>query len=786
MNKPVSSSQQDVILAILRGELQLDDAAGRLGITRRALSNLKRRYLKSKLPVLSGEIQAPLDALAKVMRDRWGVVHIAANAVADCYTALGYAMAQDRLWHLDFQRRQAHGRLSEILGPGHLKADRLHRTIGLTKAAESTRLSDEATMVLNAMSDGINAWMEADHPRPVEFDLLEYEPEPWSPIDSIAVWKWRWWMLTGRLDNIAISEAARRHLPPDLFEIFMSIEAGEETIVPARREAEVGGFDSVEGSNNWVVGAGRSSSGKPILASDPHNPVWHPSQWYQAQLTAPGMDVIGAIFTGTPGVYIGHTRQTAWGVTNHTASMRDLYTEAVTQDNPEVYRESGDWQPFEVESEEIKVRGQDSNPLTICKTVRGPIVNEFVSHVDETPNPPLSLKWVGSEPFSGFESMLSLHRSKSVSDVLVALEQWPCPALNMVFADSSGRIGYHAVGHIPRRPVTWHGFRPADDPSHVWEGYYSFAEQPEWVNPDADWLATANNPPWCGRGPYMSLGNWSDGFRYRRIRERITSQETLTPGDVGQIQGDIYHARAIELAPVVGEMAKKERNKRLREIGDLLLEWDGAYAIDLVAPSVFTAFWEHWLRRVASERFPEGVVSLASGRAGGVARRLLLGEASGWFLRDDVLETEVMKTMTNALDWLRDKVGPRRSQWRWGRLHRVCFAHPASSTLELKDLLDLGPYETSGGNGTVRAAGYSFARPFEVTGLSSYRLLVDLADPARSWAVTTGGQSGHPGSSHYDDHTPLWLSDDYHPLWMDSADVEANLEAELDLVPYRE
>jgi penicillin amidase len=786
MRRRISSTQQEVILSVLKGSMTPEAGAEQLGISKRAIGALKQRYLKSKLPDPGGEVHAPLDGPVHVARDKWGIVHISANAIADCYVALGYAMAQDRLWHLDFHRRQAQGRLSEILGPGHLNADRLHRTVGLARSAETTELSDEAEMVLNAMSDGINAWMETNHPLPLEFDLLGYEPEPWSPADSISVWKWRWWMLTGRLNNIAVSEAARRHLPPDLFEMFMSIEACEETIVPGEGEAEVGGFDTVEGSNNWAVGSSRSATGKPILASDPHNPVWHPSQWYQAQLTAPGMDAIGAIFTGTPGIYIGHTRNTAWGVTNHTASMRDLYVESVPQDNPEVYREAGDWRPFDIEEEEIKVRGQAPEILTVRSTVRGPVVNAFIAPVDDLETPPLSLKWVGSEPFSGFESMLALHRSQSVSDVLRALEHWPCPALNMVFADSTGRIGYHAVGHIPKRPVTWHGFRPADDAAHIWDGYFPFEEQPHLVDPEADWVATANNPPWGGRGPYMSLGNWSDGFRYRRIRERIQSKQTHTPEEVGAIQADVSHGRAIELAPIVAEFARGGRSRRIRELGDLLAAWDGAYDTDSVAPTIFTAFWERWLVRVSSERFPERVVPLVSGRAGGAARRILLGDDVNWFPNTQDIGKVVRQTLSDALDWLREKLGPRRSQWRWGRVHRVRFAHPASSSEALEALLDLGPYETSGGNGTVRAAGYGLGRPFEVTGLSSYRMVVDLGDPARSWSVTTGGQSGHPASAHYGDHTALWLADAFHPLLMDPSDIQDNLEAELNLIPIKE
>ncbi|MDA0747098.1 MAG: penicillin acylase family protein [bacterium] len=784
MSREIPAERKAVLVRMLRGEVKPDVAAQELSISRRALTDLRRRYLNSKLPQMDGVLKAPLDGPVQVRRDRWGVTHIGANSLADCYVSLGYAMAQDRLWHLDYQRRQAHGRLAEILGPDYLRADRLHRTIGLTRAADEAEISDEAALVLESMTAGINAWMESGRsPLPVEFDLLEYEPEPWTVRDSVVVWKWRWWMLTGRLDNLVLAEAARRHLPPDLFDLFWSVEVGEETIVPGDEPAGTGGYDTGEGSNNWAVGASRSTTGKPILASDPHNPVWHPSQWYQAQLTAPGMDAVGAIFTGTPGIYIGHTRRTAWGVTNHTASIRDLYRETVPQDNPEMYREGEDWRPFEVHQEEIRVKGQAPDLLTVRRTVRGPVVNAVVSAVDGASEPPLSMRWTGAMPFTGIEAMLALQRSSSVADVLEALRQWPCPILNMVFADADGRVGYHAVGYVPRRSTTCYGFRPANDPAHVWDGFYAFDEMPGLVDPEQDWVATANNPPWGGQGPYLSLGSWADGYRFRRIRERIEAAPKHRPEEVGAIHADVVHGRAQDLAGVVARFAQQASNKKLRDFGGLLEGWDGAYATDAVAPTVFTAFWERWLRRVAGMRFPEEVISLVASRAGSVARGVLLGEENGWLPEEKDLETEVLEALKEALGWLCEKVGSRRSQWRWGRLHRVRFAHPISRAGVPEELFDLGPFETSGGTGTVRAAGYSTARPFEVTGLSSYRMVVDMADPARSWAVTTGGQSGHLASSHYGDHTSLWLADEYHPLLMDSAEIEKYLEAELKLEP---
>lgn len=779
MPRAILSQRRVVVVQLLRGQINPADAASQLGVSRKSLMHLKRRYLQSKLPKVNGQVEAPVDQPVSILRDHWGVAHIEATSLKDGCAALGYAMAQDRLWHLDYMRRLAHGRLAEILGPRFLRQDRLHRTIGLTQSAQAAAeaMSDEVRLALEAMAAGINAGIAAAQDNlAVEFDLLNYTPEPWTPVDSIALWKWRWWMLTGRLESIAQWQAVKRYLSPDLVDIFLSLEAGEQTIVPADEPAKVGGFDTGEGSNNWTVGGSLCTNGKPILATDPHNGVDLAGQWYQAQMTCPGIDAIGAFFIGTPGIYLGHTRKTAWGVTNHTASTRDLYIETVSEEHPDLYMEDGTWQPFAVEHQEILVRGEKPDTLKIRKTIRGPVMSAFVPSVGDEPQPVLSMRWVGAEATTGFESMLSLIRSQCVDDVLNALKAWPFPILNFAFADADGRIGYHAVGRIPKSKTSTYGFKKADDPDHHWTAMHAFDELPQLLDPARDWVASANNPPWGGQSPYMRSGNWSDGYRYKRIRTRIEAQDNHTIESVAAIQADVIHGRAQALVPALARIALDGPNKGIRKLGEILRDWDGAYTTDAIGPTIFTAFWEQWLERVTRVRFPAAAVRLVASKAGAVAERALLNDNPAWFPPGTDLHQEVIAALQDALSWLHKRVGTRRTQWRWGRLHTVLFAHPASANKVLANVLDVGPFETSGGTGTVRAAGASIAHPFVVTGLSTYRLVVDLAAPQNSLATTAGGQSGHPTSPNYRAQPVLWARDEYHPLLMDRADIQAHLD----------
>jgi penicillin G amidase len=769
------------ILPLLKGELNAEEVAARFGITRPEMEERQRLFLESKLPRIEGVVAVCNKGGARIRRDRWGVAHVEADRLEDGYFALGYAMGQDRLWQLDYLRRRVRGRLAELFGQSRLGSDRLMRTIGLGTAADKAveQLTQEEAAVLQALADGINvAGEEARDHLPLEFELLEYEPESWQISDSIALWKWRWWMLTGRLDLIALEEACKRHLPEELRQAFMQVEAGEETIVPGAEPAGATGHDVGEGSNNWVVGGSRTPGGRPILATDPHNAIDYPSQWYEAQLTVPGIDAIGAFYLGTPGIYLGHTRHTSWGVTNHTSSGRDLYLETLDEER-EMYLEAERWTPLEVERQEIQVRGEEAVHLEIRRTGRGPIVNDFVTSVAAEGDPPLSLRWAGSQPATGFASMLALMRSTSLDDVRDALRCWPFPNLNFVFADSSGRIGYHAVGTVPRRFPFWSGFRPAGASEHQWEGAWDFDELPQLIDPERDWVATANNPPWRGEGPYISLGNWSDGYRFRRIRERIEGQEKLDMAAVAAIQADVQHARGRELGGVLATAMRQSTAPEVRELADLMEAWDGSYGVRDIGPTLFEAFWNRWLTRVATVRFPAHLVNLATSRAGGVARRLLLGEAIPWFPATADVSSEIEEILRQVADWLHDELGGDTDRWRWGHLHQVRFPHPlGAQSPALEELLSPGPFPTSGGTGTVRAAGISTAEPFRMTAGSTYRMVVDMACPEHAWSTTTGGSSGHPGSHHYDDQVALWLEDRYHPLRMEveAADIEGTLE----------
>ena len=783
-----SGDGRRLLLQVLGGEVSAKEAAARVGVTPAEVSTSLQAYLHGKLPPKEAEVRCPVAGRVFIRWDIWGIAHLKAKNLADLYFALGYAMAQERLWQLDYMRRRARGELSEILGPRALADDRLMRTVGIGRAGDlaAEKLSEEETVVLHSLTAGINAWAEkaiATQRLPLEFDLLGYEPQPWRPADSIAVWKYRWWTLTGRLESIVAFEAARRLLPPDLYQALAAVELGEETIVPGPAPTSAAGTAGGEGSNNWTVAGSRTTTGSPLLCSDPHNPFGNPSQWFEAQLSCPGMDAAGAIYCGTPGIYIGRNREVAWGLTNHAAPVRDIYIEEVSPADPSQYRDGDGWRSFEVERLEIAVRGAPSEALDLKRTVRGPVVNDVLPTIGEIPDPPLSLAWMGAGPETGFEAMLGLQRAASASEVLAALEKWPCPPLNFVYADRAGSIGYHAAGRVPYRERSARGFRRATDPADAWQGVVPFASLPQVHDPEQGWVSTANNVPWAQDERYVSIGDWSPGYRHRRIRERLEGEERLSPEAVGAVQADIVDARGVDLSLALLRILGGSSDAMTRAAASQLEAWDGCCTADSVAASVWTAFWARWLERVARARFPEHLVPLLMTKVSAVARRCLEEGNVGWFASD--VQREARAAFADAVAWLEGLLGPDPAQWQWGRLHQVTFPHPLATTEALSLRLNLGPYPTSGSEDTVRATGFEGrgSLPFAVVSGSTYRFLADLSAPDRAWSTITSGQSAHPASAHYSDQAELWLADRRRPLWMSEADVQANLEGTTTLMP---
>jgi len=715
----------------------------------------------------------------RITRDRCGIPHVEAENDADLFFGFGYATAQDRLFQLDWTRHKAHGRLAEVLGAEGVESDLLYRTLALSQIAanEWDSLPQGIRDLVSAYSAGVNAVIEAsrDSP-PIEFNLLDYRPEPWSPLDCLGIAGEFRWYLTGRFPVIAIPELVKRVLGEGpLYHAFLQGESDDETIVPPEEYASprragvartTGGSDEGHGSNNWVLAASRTTTGKPIVASDPHVPFGAVSIWHEVHLRGGSFNVAGIAYAGVPGIMIGRNERVAWGVTNNICSQRDLYMEKTDPQHPGCFLHGGRWEPARERQETIRVKSAEPVVKTIRLSHNGPIVDEVL------PGPargqgPVALRWQGEVPCGWVAAMVEMNRARSADEFRLATVPWVVPTWNLVFADVDGHIGHQCVGRIPIREVAERGYRPGWDPKHAWADVIPFEGMPRQNDPKRGFVVTANNRLAGDDYPWPLSGTWSSGYRGRRIRERIEEVPRWSAEDCRRLQLDVRSGRAAACVPHLVELLAGDTDSRVARAADILRAWDYRMTTDAVAASLFSVFFPRWCRAVTGERLPPDVAEFAAPTAGGLAAALLAGDEAGWFERSDRREA-VRSAFRATLDELTEKLGPDIANWAWGRLHTLVQKHFLSNRGDLGQLLDRNGALAPGDTTTV----YSTTSGPDHTAQmgASYRMVADLADPRRGlWAVSIPGASGHPGSPHYGDQVTPWAEGGFHYLALDAA-----------------
>ncbi len=741
------------------------------GMTRAEFDAWWTGQITSRVPTTRGaRTVSGVSGRVDIARDEWGAPHVLADTDNDLFFGYGYATAQDRLWQLDYYRRKARGRLSEVIGPGGIEIDTISHTIGLTRSAEANlaRFPERTRRRLCAYTEGINSFMEENRANlPIEFDLLEYEPEEWTSLDSVAIWQEFRWYLTGRLPIIAIPDLAKRTLGEGpLLDDFITGDAEDESIVPKGSYASagigevpvgevLGDPDEGLGSNNWVVAGRKSATGLPMVASDPHIAFGAVSCWFEVHLCGPEMNVAGAGYVGVPGIVFGRNETLAWGVTNNICSQRDIYREREEPGRPGHFRFADEWRAAKEETVDIAVKGEAPRAITITRTANGPIVDDLLPEALRATEK-VSVKWLGEGFGDEITCMLELASAGNCDQAREALREWVVPTWSYVFGDIEGHIGYQAVGRIPIREQWNREYRPGWDPAHQWRGFIPYDALPAVSDPSEGYARSANNRAAPEDYPYPLSGTWSSGYRALRIRQLLEEKERHSREDFARIQTDTLSLRAVEALPVLVDSLRRSSDATARAAAEALGQWNGRMDIDEVGASIFEFFFAEWSTAVAAERFTGDEVPLIAGAISGFATRLLAEDKHG-YIRSKSREEVIIACMNRAIATLTEQFGADMSQWEWGKIHKITLNHLLSDRGDLSDLLKRGGQPVGGNGITVSNTGFD---PNYLASIgANWRHNADLADdPPGLWAVDATGQSGHPGSPHYGDQLSEWLA----------------------------
>ncbi len=791
--------------------------------------------VQKTLPTTSGTINLPgLSAPVTVTRDVYGVPHITAANVKDLYTAQGYVHAQDHLFQMFYYRQLGEGRLGEAFGPSAAQADIFLRTVGMRRAAETETkaLSPKARSYLEAYAKGVNAFIHTHQDSlPLEFTLAGLKMEDWQPVDSIAFAKVMAWNLSRNWDTELINADVRAKLGPDrtaqLFpdypaegpfivpgqslgsdtppvagrppdenphSITHAIEAFNRDVRPWLPETGMSGL----GSNNWVVDGTKSATGKPLLSNDPHLGVQNPSIWYQIHLsTSDGKyDVAGFGFTAFPGIVTGHNQNIAWGVTNTEGDVEDLFIEKLDPTgHPGQYLTPDGWQPMQLITETIQVRGDAPITHTVRITRHGPILSDALtaisSTIGTTIKEPLALQWTAAQPGHIYEAALALQMASNWQEFRAALAKWSVPGQNFVYADRQGNIGYQMTGD---QPVRKKGDGKAPVPGwtgeYDWTGNVPYDDLPRLYNPPDHFIATANNKNYGPGYKYPIEAEWAPPWRISRITEMLKAKDKLSVDDYKQMLMDTHSPMAKKMAPMLANL--KPTDAKGQDAVKMLQGWDGNLSADSVPASIYKvtvqrAISETFYDDLGQDLFQEyaGSNSVAVNRS----FELLLDRPDDPFWdrtgtpqkekRDDILLTSLNSAMTD----LTSALGDDMTGWTWGKSHTVTPSHPFGSQPGVGGIFNL-PTKPFGGDVTTVSIGeYNLLDPFGMITYQSYRMILDTSDWTKSLSIFVGGESGQPFAKHWGDQFSAWQQGDFDPMLYTPQQVDANKDGVLMLVP---
>lgn len=724
-----------------------------------------------------------------VQWDERKVPHIFAQNTHDLYLAQGYLTARDRLWQMDFVAHAAAGRVSEIIGPNPdvIQYDLYRRRLGIVYAAENSlkmMLKDDASRTaLNAYSDGVNAWIGQMEERdwPIEFKILNYKPEPWTPLKSALLLKHMAWDLTGHERELSMSRT-RAVLGDSLMNVLyfhpplflnpviplgtpwnfkpLPIPPAPKTIFQIAAPESFFPFqpDPDNGSNNWAVYGKKTQSGYPILCNDPHLGLTLPSVWYEVQLISPEANVYGVSLPGAPTVIIGFNRNVAWGLTNAHTDVLDWYDTDFDKSNWKYFYD-GRWENAAKRLERIKVRGGRTILDTLAITRHGPIVyRRGEKPVDDAALPGAALRWTGHDPSNELGAFLKLNRAKNYDDFEDALSAYDCPGQNFVFAASDGDI---AMQHSGKFPLRWKGqgryISDGSDPAYDWQGWIPREQLPKAKNPPGGFLASANQPPTGGSYPYFLYGKYAAFERSMRINERLEELQNITPQDMMALQLDILNVRARTVLPAMIHILEQQ-DISLADVRyiDILKNWDFRNDRESIAATIFEYWWENTHKLIWEDEFPgnPGQYRLPGDDA---TLNIILNDTANVFV--DATYTGELETIGDILLFafeesnrqLAEKFGPFGDNWKWGGARGTEINHIARITgfgrVNLK---------TDGDHDIVNA--------IKRTHGPSWRMVVQLGPELKAWGIYPGGQSGNPGSPEYDKFVNDWVDGKYYEL----------------------
>lgn len=760
-----------------------------------------------------------LTGKVSVLYDDRLVPHIEAENENDLYFMQGFITAKNRLWQMEISTHAAAGRVSEIVGEKGLENDRTMRRIGMTFGAENAQnfiLKDEKSkQLITAYCNGINAYIQSlkKSELPIEYKLLDYQPETWTPIKVALLLKNMANMLSVYeydVQNTAFVEQFGKEEYSKLYPDFIQDEdpiisnettekkyqnqglfssenntqqaqkvqafSTEKTIQKNIQQAQFNKqnteteYESAMASNNWAVGGSKTASGKPILCNDPHLKLSLPSIWYEMHLSAPGINVYGATIPGAPAVIIGFNDSIAWGVTNGGRDVRDWYKTEFKDASRKEYKLDNEWKPTTFRIEKFKVHGKPDFIDTIVFTHFGPVVYDR-NFKDAPIRENLAMKWTAHLPSNEFKTFYLMNQGKNYDDYRAALQFYTCPSQNFVFASAAGDIAITQQGKFPiRERATEQGkFILSSETKNDWVEYIPNEKNPTEKNPQRGFVSSANQHPTLADYEYYYPGvGVYENYRNRVINNLLRNMQNISAEDMMKMQDNNYFLLAQEALPALVDLLDETQlSTEEKEVLSTLKKWNFYTNPQELAPVYFEIWWNE-LRILLFDEMRDPKTALKQPTFYTVVETLKHDSTSVFY---DIASTPQKETRADIVMKSFKVIAESLRKKEFVEVHEP-YGRDEIHKIESTENLDWGKYKATkvahlanldafsrlnvynGGNlGVINATNSSHG--------PSWRMVVDFGE-RKAHVVYPGGESGNPASKFYDNMVDTWAKGEYY------------------------
>lgn len=778
-------------------------------------------FLQSLKPDLRGDLAfSGIKEEIQVYYDKFGIPHIYAQSEEDAQFALGYVHAQDRLFQMEMLRRVGKGTLAEILGPDLAKTDRFFRTIGIRETAKKAAAAfhqlpdnDPVKKATLAYYAGVNTYINHGD-KPVEFYLLGIPKEPFTIEDCYAIFGYMAFTFAHAIRTDPLITRIQQQLGPAYMKDLDVHWNPQAEMIPTfprpKADTLISGDFTIDklfntlpvppwlGSNSWVIGPGKTESGKVILANDTHMKFAQPSVWYEAHLEGPGFSRYGNYLGGIPFAVTGHNRKIAWGLTMFENDDIDFYQEQRHPDHPNQVKFEEQWETTTTREEVVKVKDGDDLIFEVQSTRHGPIVNEAIDNIGDMTAAPVSMWWVYNEFVpQTLQALYQINHSASLEDMRKAVALGHAPGLNVMYGDVEGNIAWWTMAKLPKRPphVNSKVFLDGSSGKDEILGYFDFEDNPHAENPPTGYVYSANNQPDSLAG-VLHAGYYIPQDRASRITDLLESDDEWTLEKVKMMVTDVKSAEYPEVAQnIIAALEDVELRPNEEAAKALLANWDGEHHLNDSEPTIFYKLLYLVLERTFQDELGEADF-------GTLLRTHMLKRTfpflfekldSPWW--DDITTDELAETRRDiflmafrqAIAELEVQLGSEIDQWQWHKVHTIEHPHALAKVPALASIFNVGPLPVNGGNEVINNMLFTLNETgqYPVTAGPAKRRVIDFSDLEHSYSVLPTGQSGNVLSPHYDDQAQMFVAGDFRLQLMNKEEIAEEAKGNLILRPQK-